>query len=420
VDTSASPRWPLIGREVTWLLGIRVAEQAESPSGTPNLLEWSGASLDQLREGPEEMDQSGQAVVLGGGVAGMLAARVLADTFEQVTIIERHTYDLAGSLDSGPQSNRRSIWPVVPQALSERARPELERLFPDLSAELTADGAATRAAGDDVRLQFTQQFIQGHLWRRLTSHAAIATLQGRDAVGLVSDGERCIGVRILPRSHSAAARSIPADLVVDAMGAGSRLCIWLDDIWRIRIPKDREHPTMHYASRPYRLRAGSVPDAVVVDPRPAHPYRTVVMAIENGDHLVAVAACPGSSPLNGDHFNQLVSTHVPPTVAAAVAGGRPVGPVGAATYARIGRRRFDRALHLPAGVLGLGGSVCCFDPLYEHDFDVAVLEAATLGRILGDQHWYANGSHPIELPRRYFRAVTQILDGSCSTALPSR
>ncbi len=91
MDTSASPRWPLIGREVTWQLGIRVAEhgKAESPSGTPNLLEWSGASLDQLREGPEEMDRSGQAVVLGGGVAGMLAARVLADTFEQVTIIER-------------------------------------------------------------------------------------------------------------------------------------------------------------------------------------------------------------------------------------------------------------------------------------------------------------------------------------------
>jgi len=281
----------LIGREVTWLLGIRVAEhgKAESPSGTPNLLEWSGASLDQLREGPEEMDRSGQAVVLGGGVAGMLAARVLADTFEQVTIIERHTYDLAGSLDSGPQSNRRSIRPVVPQALSERARPQLERLFPNLSAELTADGAATGAAGDDVRLQFTQQFIKRHLWRRLTSHAAIATLQGRDAVGLVSNGERCIGVRILPRSHSAAARSITAELVVDAMGPGSRLCIWLDDIWRIRIPNDREHQTMHYASRPHRLRAGSLPDALVVDP----PAPAVAAANE----AVQSAECDRHEPL---------------------------------------------------------------------------------------------------------------------------
>jgi hypothetical protein len=56
MDTSAGPGWPSIGREVTWLLGIRVADdqRAESPNGTPNLLEWFGASLDQLREGLEE------------------------------------------------------------------------------------------------------------------------------------------------------------------------------------------------------------------------------------------------------------------------------------------------------------------------------------------------------------------------------
>src|SRR4029450_326157 len=49
-------------REVTWLLGIRVAEhgRAESPSGTPNLLEWSGTRLDQLREGPRKCQPTDQ------------------------------------------------------------------------------------------------------------------------------------------------------------------------------------------------------------------------------------------------------------------------------------------------------------------------------------------------------------------------
>ncbi|HET9303261.1 MAG TPA: hypothetical protein VFO20_10830 [Propionibacteriaceae bacterium] len=51
------------------------------------------------------------------------------------------------------------------------------------------------------------------------------------------------------------------------------LCVWLDEVWHIGIPKDREDMTMHYASRPYRLPAGSLSGAVVVDPRPAHPYR---------------------------------------------------------------------------------------------------------------------------------------------------
>jgi heterodisulfide reductase subunit A-like polyferredoxin len=46
------------------------------------------ASAPSNSHGSEEL--SGQALVLGGGMAGMLAARVLVDTFEQVMIIERH------------------------------------------------------------------------------------------------------------------------------------------------------------------------------------------------------------------------------------------------------------------------------------------------------------------------------------------
>jgi hypothetical protein len=202
------------------------------------------------------------------------------------------------------------------------------------------------------------------------------------------------------------------------MGTGSRLCVWLDDIWRIRIPSEWEQIIAPYASHVYRLPAGSLPDAVVLDPRPAHPNRTVIMAVEDGNYLVTVAG-PGSSPPTGDQIDELVSALVPPTAATAIAGSRPVGPANAATSARIGRRRFDRVRHLPAGIVALGGSVCSFDPCCGHDFDVAVLEAAALGRILGDQHRYGDGTHSIELTRRYFRAVSQILDSACDTDGPS-
>jgi hypothetical protein len=141
-------------------------------------------------------------------MAGPLAARVLADTFEQVTIIERHAHNVVGSTGSGSQDDRPGAALARAQVLSERTRPQLERLFPDLSAELTADGAAIVAPfsqprptagsvfGADrvgTRLQFTQRFIQRHLSRRLTSLDAVATLHGCDAVGLVSEGGRCIG-----------------------------------------------------------------------------------------------------------------------------------------------------------------------------------------------------------------------------------
>ena len=359
------------------------------------------------------IDWSGQALVLGGGMAGMLAARALADTFEQVTIIERHAQDLGGGMASAPRVDRPGAASALPQVLSERSRFQLERLFPDLSAELTADGAAMisepGADRDGARLQFTQRFIQRHLSHRLASIDAIATLRGHDVLGLVGEGERCVGVRVLARTHSAAARSIPADLVVDAMGAESRLCIWLDDIWRIRIPTEQQQISWHYASRLYQLSAGSLPDAVVVDSRPAYPYRGVIMAVEDGNYL-AIVACPGSSPLNSEKFNQLLSSFGPSTVAASIASGRPVGPVSVARSSLIRRRRFDRVRDLPAGLVALGASVCSFDPFYGPDFEAAVLEAATLAQILGDQHRYGDGRFAFGLPRRYFRAVTQILD----------
>jgi hypothetical protein len=118
-------------------------------------------------------------VVLGGGVTGMLAARVLADTFEQVTIIERHTYDLAGSLDSGPQSNRRSIWPVVPQALSERARPELERLFPCCSASGFPADALNWSTTSPRTRRWMSAYASGSHHRRSASRMSRATSCGR-------------------------------------------------------------------------------------------------------------------------------------------------------------------------------------------------------------------------------------------------
>lgn len=60
----------------------------------------------------------------------------------------------------------------------------------------------------------------------------VELLVGCDAVGLVGQADRCVGVQVLSQSPSAAVRTIPAELVVDAMGAGSRLRLWLADIWR--------------------------------------------------------------------------------------------------------------------------------------------------------------------------------------------
>jgi 2-polyprenyl-6-methoxyphenol hydroxylase-like FAD-dependent oxidoreductase len=192
--------------------------------------------MPEHRDASPAIELKGHAVVLGGGIAGMLAAGVLADYFELVMIIERHVRDSVGTAAATPASDRSTI-PVAPaQILSKATQGQLERLFPGLSAELSADGAAP---GLRTRLQFTQWPIEHHLVRRLTGVDNVVSLVGCDAAGLIREGERCVGARVLPRTRSAAVRTVPAELVVDAMGAGSRLCLWLADTWDTRVPIER-------------------------------------------------------------------------------------------------------------------------------------------------------------------------------------
>src|SRR5688500_14553128 len=83
------------------------------------------------------------AVILGASMAGLLAARVLSERFSRVLLLER---DLLG------EGHRKG----VPQGthannLSARGREILEALFPNLTAELAAEGASACDTGAEGR-----------------------------------------------------------------------------------------------------------------------------------------------------------------------------------------------------------------------------------------------------------------------------
>ena len=89
--------------------------------------------------------KAGDAVVIGAGMAGLVTARVLADAFEQVTLVEKD------SLPNTPVARKR-----VPQAkhvhnLHEAGRRTLEDLFPGFSEELVAAGANRVDLNSDAR-----------------------------------------------------------------------------------------------------------------------------------------------------------------------------------------------------------------------------------------------------------------------------
>ena len=80
--------------------------------------------------------KSKKAVVIGASMAGLLAARVLADHFEQVTLIERDVFPARGANRKGvPQGKHIHV-------LLERGRRIMESHLPGLTEELTQLGAA--------------------------------------------------------------------------------------------------------------------------------------------------------------------------------------------------------------------------------------------------------------------------------------
>src|SRR6059036_867709 len=76
-----------------------------------------------------------RAVVIGGSIAGLCAARALADYFDRVTVLDRDAYPAGPAERAGVPQGRHV------HALLARGRCELERLFPGFERRMLAAGA---------------------------------------------------------------------------------------------------------------------------------------------------------------------------------------------------------------------------------------------------------------------------------------
>src|SRR5262245_11621276 len=85
------------------------------------------------------------AVVIGGSIAGLLAGRVLADHFSQVTIVERDAFVEAAEPRKGVPQGRHA------HGLLNHGRNLMTELFPDLMDDMVASGTVHLDMGADIR-----------------------------------------------------------------------------------------------------------------------------------------------------------------------------------------------------------------------------------------------------------------------------
>jgi 2-polyprenyl-6-methoxyphenol hydroxylase-like FAD-dependent oxidoreductase len=359
-----------------------------------------------------------RAVVLGASMAGLLAARVLADAYTQVTVVDRDELPETPTHRRGVPHGRHI------HGLLARGQQALEELLPGLTAELVALGVPTGDMLADTRLYLSghrlrrahaglvvlcasRPVLEGHVRARVRARSNLTFLDRCDVVGLAAapDGRRVTGVRVLRRADGSAEELLGADLVVDATGRGSRTPAWLEALGYPRPPNEQVRIGLGYATRTYRLPADALDGdlAVLQAATPQHPRTGALQMLEGGRWMLTLGGILGDHPpTDPDGFLAFARSLRFPDIYETIRDAEPLDDPVPFRFPASVRHRYERLDRFPEGLLVMGDAVASFNPIYGQGMSVAALEALTLRRHL------ERGVAP--QPRRVFRDMARVVD----------
>ncbi|MEM6598211.1 MAG: monooxygenase [Cyanobacteria bacterium P01_C01_bin.69] len=350
------------------------------------------------------LTSSKHAVVIGGSMAGLLAAKVLSGYYEQVTIVERDA--IAVEEHEGVESTKAIERKGVPQSpqphiLLTKGYRILKDFFPDIDQPLLAAGAVPIDWGQDFSyfsfggwsashkneseiksFSCTRPLLENVVRQQVEAIENVTRISPYRVDGLAGDANTVTGIRCTHRYNKSETRTLLADLVVDASGRSSNASQWLSDINSSLPTTDTVDARLGYATRRYKIPVGWEANwkVLLVGHEPPENYRLGYLAqVENNAFIATLGGYEQQYPPLDDEGFLAFARQLPASeFYDAIAHATPISPIKAYRSTANKLRRYDELAHMPSGFVALGDAVCALCPAYGQGLTTSGLSAIAL------------------------------------------
>ncbi len=368
--------------------------------------------------------QGGRAVVIGASIAGLLAARVLSETYVEVLVVDRDDPPLGPVERGGVPQARHPHW------LLARGREVVEELFPGITDDLVGQGAGTgdvqqgtlvyaghrpmaRGFAGVRGLVVSRPRLDWAIRERVAALPEVTFLDRTSVLDLVfSPDRRLVTGLVLARldglkgQQDRHRRSVEADLVVDASGRNSRTPEWLERGGYDAPEEQRVRVESCHVTRRFRRLSDSDEGgarAILHAAVPGTPRVGTLLYQEQEQWGLTLVGYAGvRPPTDLAAFVTFARSLCSPVIADTIEGLQPLGEAVTYRFSANVRRRYERLDRFPGGLVVIGDALCTLDPTFGQGMSLAAIEALELRDCLRESR--------VGLARHYFAKVARHVD----------